>query len=117
MSTTTTVAEIKREAIRARLQGGRIPVELGGQGWSMAEWFVVNETFGRVTNGLHWHVPSVYNVWLDATPEQFARYDEPALRGIRAGSPRRRSPPTAAAGGSTARSGSSPPGMSRASSS
>jgi alkylation response protein AidB-like acyl-CoA dehydrogenase len=30
-----TVATIKREAIAARLQGGRVPVELGGQGWSM----------------------------------------------------------------------------------
>ena len=75
------VAEIKRQAIRSRLHGGRIPVQLGGQGWTMVEWFVVNETFGRVTNGLHWHVPSVYNVWLDATPEQFERYAEPALRG------------------------------------
>jgi acyl-CoA dehydrogenase len=76
-----TVAEIKSQAIRSRLNGGRIPVELGGQGWSMVEWFVANEQFGRVTNGLHWHVPSVYNVWLDATPEQFQRYAEPALRG------------------------------------
>jgi acyl-CoA dehydrogenase len=76
-----TVAEIKRQAIRSRLHGGRIPAELGGQGWSMVEWFVANEVFGRVTNGLHWHVPSVYNVWLDATPEQFQRYAAPALRG------------------------------------
>jgi acyl-CoA dehydrogenase len=76
-----TVAEIKHQAIRSRLNGGRIPVELGGQGWSMVEWFVANEQFGRVTNGLHWNVPSVYNVWLDATPEQFQRYAEPALRG------------------------------------
>jgi acyl-CoA dehydrogenase len=76
-----TVAEIKRQAIRSRLNGGRIPVELGGQGWSMVEWFVANEQFGRVTNGLHWHVPGVYNVWQEATPEQFQRYAEPALRG------------------------------------
>jgi alkylation response protein AidB-like acyl-CoA dehydrogenase len=76
-----TVAEIKRQAIRSRLHGGRIPLALGGQGWTMVEWFVANEVFGRVTNGLHWHVPSVYNVWLDATPEQFERYAEPALRG------------------------------------
>lgn len=76
-----TVAEIRRQAIRSRLNGGRFPVELGGQGWSMVEWFAANETFGRVTNGLHWHVPSAYNVWLDATPEQFQRYAEPALRG------------------------------------
>ncbi|HEY6525503.1 MAG TPA: acyl-CoA dehydrogenase family protein, partial [Solirubrobacteraceae bacterium] len=45
-----TVEHIKREAIAARLQGGRVPAELGGQGWSMYEWFLVNEQFGRVTN-------------------------------------------------------------------
>jgi acyl-CoA dehydrogenase len=76
-----TVASIQREAIAARLQGGRVPVALGGQGWSMLEWFLVNEQFGRVTNGLHWHVPSVYNVWVEATPEQVQRYVVPALRG------------------------------------
>jgi alkylation response protein AidB-like acyl-CoA dehydrogenase len=76
-----TVAEIQRAAIEARLHGGRVPTELGGQGWSMLEWFVVNEQFGRVTGGLHWHVPSVYNVWADATPEQIERYVPAALRG------------------------------------
>ncbi len=40
----------------------------------MLEWFLVNEQFGRVTNGLHWHVPSVYNVWVEASPEQMQRY-------------------------------------------
>src|ERR1700761_1447927 len=75
------VDEIKREAIAARLHGGRIPAELGGQGWSMFEWFLVNEQFGRVTNGLHWHVPSAYNVLLQGTPEQIERYLVPALRG------------------------------------
>jgi acyl-CoA dehydrogenase len=76
-----TVAEIKREAIAAELHGGRIPVRLGGQGWSMREWFAVNEQFGRVTGGLHWHVPSVYNVWEDATAEQAERWVRPALAG------------------------------------
>jgi alkylation response protein AidB-like acyl-CoA dehydrogenase len=76
-----TVAEIKRQAIRSRLQGGRMPVEVGGQGWTMVEWFLANEQFGRVTNGLHWHVPSVYNVWAEATPDQVERYVVPALRG------------------------------------
>ena len=47
----------------------------------MLEWFLVNEQFGRVTNGLHWHVPSVYNVWVEASPEQVQRYVVPALRG------------------------------------
>jgi acyl-CoA dehydrogenase len=78
---TETVDEIKREAIAARLHGGRIPVSLGGQGWSMFEWFLVNEHFGRCTNGLDWWVPNVYNVWADASPEQFERYVPAALRG------------------------------------
>ena len=53
-----TVRSIRRAAIDARLQGGRFAPEYGGQGWSMLEWFLVNEQFGRVTNGLHWHVPN-----------------------------------------------------------
>jgi alkylation response protein AidB-like acyl-CoA dehydrogenase len=76
-----TVEQIKQAAIASRLQGGRVPVEHGGQGWSMVEWFLVNEQFGRVTNGLHWHVPNVYNVLLQGSPEQIERYLVPALRG------------------------------------
>ncbi|MGH2869817.1 MAG: acyl-CoA dehydrogenase family protein [Solirubrobacteraceae bacterium] len=76
-----TVAEITRAAIAARLQGGRVSVQHGGQGWSMVEWFLVNEQFGRVTGGLHWHVPNVYNVLLEGTPAQIERYVAPALRG------------------------------------
>jgi alkylation response protein AidB-like acyl-CoA dehydrogenase len=77
----STEQEIKRQAIAARLHGGRFAAEHGGQGWSMLEWFLVNEQFGRVTNGLHWHVPSAYNVLLQGTPEQIERYLVPALRG------------------------------------
>jgi acyl-CoA dehydrogenase len=76
-----TMQDVRRAAIAARLQGGRVPVEHGGQGWSMVEWFLVNEQFGRVTNGLHWHVPNVYNVMLRATAEQRERYVAPILRG------------------------------------
>ncbi len=76
-----TIEEIRREAIAARLHGGRFAAELGGQGWSMVEWFVVNEQFGRVTNGLHWHVPNAYNVLQQGTPEQVERDLVPALRG------------------------------------
>ncbi len=47
----------------------------------MVQWFLVNEQFGRVTNGLHWHVPNVYNVLLEGTPEQIERYVKPALAG------------------------------------
>jgi len=75
------VEQIKREAIAARLHGGRVAPELGGQGWTMLEWFLVNEQFGRVTNGLHWHVPNVYNVWSAATRAQCERWVVPALRG------------------------------------
>jgi len=75
------IDEIKREAIAARLNGGRFGAEYGGQGWSMVEWFVVNEQFGRVTGGLHWHVPNAYNVLLSGTPEQIERYLIPAVRG------------------------------------
>ncbi|MGH2873857.1 MAG: acyl-CoA dehydrogenase family protein [Solirubrobacteraceae bacterium] len=76
-----TIEEIKREAIAARLVGGRVAPELGGQAWSMVETFLVSETLGRVTNGLHWHIPGVYNVWAAATPEQQQRWVLPALRG------------------------------------
>jgi acyl-CoA dehydrogenase len=76
-----TVAGIRRAAIDARLQGGRFAPEYGGQGWSMLEWFLVNEQFGRVTNGLHWHVPNAYNVLTQATPEQVDKYLRPILRG------------------------------------
>jgi alkylation response protein AidB-like acyl-CoA dehydrogenase len=76
-----TVARIRQEALAARLQGGRFAPEYGGQGWSMVEWFLVNEQFGRVTNGLHWHVPNAYNVLTQGTPEQVDRYLRPILRG------------------------------------
>src|ERR1700761_3983993 len=76
-----TIDHIKQEAIAARLNGGRFAPEHGGQGWTMLEWFLVNEQFGRVTNGLHWHVPSAYNVLMQGTPEQIERYLLPALRG------------------------------------
>ena len=76
-----TVQRIRSQAISARLAGGRVPRELGGQGWTMLEWFLVNEQFGRVTNGLHWHVPNVYNVLVNGTEEQIQRYLVPALRG------------------------------------
>ncbi|HUA49002.1 MAG TPA: acyl-CoA dehydrogenase family protein [Solirubrobacteraceae bacterium] len=76
-----TIEHIKREAIAAHLNGGRFAPEYGGQGWSMLEWFLVNEQFGRVTNGIHWHVPSAYNVLMQGSPEQIDRYLLPALRG------------------------------------
>src|SRR5579875_834364 len=76
-----TVTRIQQAAIAANLHGGRIPASRGGQGWSMTEWFLVNEQFGRCTNGIHWWVPNVYNVWADATEAQFERYVPAALAG------------------------------------
>ena len=80
---------IRAEAIARRLHGGRHAVEHGGQGWTMLEWFLVNEQFGRVTNGLHWHVPNAYNVLASGSPEQIERYLRPALRGEAAATPTR----------------------------
>ena len=76
-----TLQAVRSAAIDARLQGGRFAPEFGGQGWSMLEWFLVNEQFGRVTNGLHWNVPNAYNVLTQATPDQVDRYLRPILRG------------------------------------
>jgi acyl-CoA dehydrogenase len=75
------IAMIREEALARRLNGGRHAVEHGGQGWTMLEWFLVNEQFGRVTNGLHWHVPNAYNVLASGTTEQVERWLAPALRG------------------------------------
>jgi alkylation response protein AidB-like acyl-CoA dehydrogenase len=76
-----TIEEIRSEAIARRLHGGRHALEHGGQGCTMLEWFLVNEQFGRTTNGLHWHVPNAYNVLASGSPEQIERYLRPALRG------------------------------------
>ena len=75
------VAEVKREAIEAGLNGGLHAREHGGQGWTRLEWALVEEQYGRTTNALHWHVPNAYNVWAHASPEQIDRYLRPALRG------------------------------------
>jgi acyl-CoA dehydrogenase len=75
------VAEVKREAMAARLNGGLHAPEHGGQGWTRLEWALVEEQYGRTTNALHWHVPAAYNVWAHASPDQVDRYLRPALRG------------------------------------
>jgi acyl-CoA dehydrogenase len=75
------VEEIRREAIARRLGGGLHAVEHGGQGWTHLEWFLVEEQFGRTTNGLSWHMPSAYNVLAHGSEEQIERYLRPALRG------------------------------------
>jgi acyl-CoA dehydrogenase len=77
---------IRRAAIEARLQGGSLPVEFGGQGWSTLEQVLVHEQFGQVTGGLWSYVPGAYNVLVHADAEQRRRYLEPSLRGERSGS-------------------------------
>src|ERR1700752_1285449 len=75
------VADVKREAIAAGLQGGLHAPEHGGQGWTRLEWALVEEQYGRTTNAIHWHVPNAYNVWAHGSAEQIDRYLRPALRG------------------------------------
>ena len=70
-----------RRRSRARLNGGRHAREHGGQGWTMLEWFLVNEQFGRVTNGLHWHVPNAYNVLCGGHPRADRALPAPGARG------------------------------------
>jgi acyl-CoA dehydrogenase len=75
------IQRIKREAIAAGLSGGLHASEHGGQGWSITDWFLVEEQLGRSTNALSWYIPNAYNVLASGTPEQVDRYLRPALRG------------------------------------
>jgi acyl-CoA dehydrogenase len=75
------IQRIKREAIAAGLSGGLHAPEHGGQGWSITDWFLVEEQLGRSTNALSWYIPNAYNVLASGTREQVDRYLRPALRG------------------------------------
>jgi acyl-CoA dehydrogenase len=75
------IGRIRSAALDARLNGGLHSPDYGGQGWSRLEWALVEEQFGRSTNGVYWHVPNAYNVWDHATPAQAERYLRPALAG------------------------------------
>jgi alkylation response protein AidB-like acyl-CoA dehydrogenase len=79
-------APIRAAAIEARLNGGSLPVEVGGQGWSALEQVIVHEQLGQVTGGLWSYIPGAYNVLAHADADQRRRYLEPALRGERSGS-------------------------------
>ncbi|MCX6461549.1 MAG: acyl-CoA dehydrogenase family protein [Actinobacteria bacterium] len=72
---------IRDESLARGLQGGLHLTEHGGNSWSHEEWFLVEEQFGRTTNGVSWYIPSAYNVWKAGTPEQIERWLIPALRG------------------------------------
>ena len=76
-----TIAKVREAGMAARLNGGLHSPEHGGQGWSRLEWALVEEQFGRSTNGIYWHIPNAYNVWDHASAEQRERYLRPALRG------------------------------------
>src|SRR5687768_6785109 len=64
-------------ALAAGLQGGRHRREHGGNSWTAREWFLVEEQFGRSTNGISWYVPNAYNVWKAGSDEQIERWLRP----------------------------------------
>ena len=78
--------ELKRTAIDARLHGGSLPREIGGQGWSVLEQVLVHEQLGQATGGLWAFIPGAYNAMIHADAAQRRRYLDPSLRGERFGS-------------------------------
>jgi len=81
-----TIGDLKRAAVELRLQGGSLPVAVGGQGWSAIEQVLVHEQLGQVTGGLWAFIPGAYNALVHCTPSQRERYLAPCLRGERNGS-------------------------------
>jgi alkylation response protein AidB-like acyl-CoA dehydrogenase len=77
---------IRRAAIAARLHGGSLPREVGGQGWTVLEQVLVHEQLGQSTGGLWSYIPGAYNALIHADAEQRRRYLDPSLRGERSGS-------------------------------
>ncbi len=77
---------IREAAIKARLHGGSLPREAGGQGWSVVEQVLVHEQLGQSTGGLWSYIPGAYNVLVHADDDQRRRYLAPSLRGERTGS-------------------------------
>jgi acyl-CoA dehydrogenase len=78
-----TKAAIAAAAREAGMVGLDHAPEHGGQGLNLLEQVVVHEAFGRNTNGVWWHIPSVANVLSHGTADQIERYLRPALRGER----------------------------------
>jgi alkylation response protein AidB-like acyl-CoA dehydrogenase len=77
---------IRAAALEARLNGGPLPREVGGQGWSAIEQVLVHEQLGRSTGGLWSYIPGAYNALIHCTEGQRRRYLDPSLRGERSGS-------------------------------
>lgn len=75
------VQRIRDLAKEYRLSGGLYAPEYGGQGWGTIDWLLVEEQFGRNTNGVSWYMPTAYNVWKSASPYLVDRWLRPALRG------------------------------------
>jgi acyl-CoA dehydrogenase len=78
-----TKAAIAKAAREAGMVGLDHAPEHGGQGLNLLQQVVVHEAFGRNTNGVWWHIPSVANVLSHGTDDQIERYLRPALRGER----------------------------------
>jgi acyl-CoA dehydrogenase len=74
-------ALIRDKSMEYGVHGGPHAREHGGHGWSVTEWFLVEEQLGRTTNGVSWYIPNAYNVWKHASPAQQQRWLIPALRG------------------------------------
>jgi alkylation response protein AidB-like acyl-CoA dehydrogenase len=79
-------SDLRQAAIAARLHGGSLPRDVGGQGWTALEQVIVHEQLGQVTGGLWSFIPGAYNALVHASPEQRRRYLDPSLRGERSGS-------------------------------
>ncbi len=77
---------LKRAAIDARLHGGSLPRDIGGQGWTVLEGVIAHEQLGQATGGLWSFIPGAYNALAHADEAQRRRYLEPSLRGERFGS-------------------------------
>ena len=77
---------VRHASVAAGLVGGPLPVDVGGQGWTMLEQVLVHEQLGQATGGLWSFIPGAYNALIHCDPEQRRRYLEPSLRGERFGS-------------------------------
>jgi alkylation response protein AidB-like acyl-CoA dehydrogenase len=75
------VARVRARARELDLVGGMYPRELGGQGWTTAQWYLAEEQYGRSTNAISWYLPGAYNVWKAASPALQDKWMRPALRG------------------------------------